>query len=184
MKNQSKVLTVIGLLFFLAGGISWCLFSLVVGGYEHLAVPVAAILAAVGGFVLILNAVINPESVKIPEVKVNVPDVKINLPSHINGYRGTHTETNAKVPGVINVNEWFIVNLFQKDSKPLTRRQRVRGTLCCLLWLATVAVYLPVSFYMDNFEISWIAFFGAAVVHVIIYGLLSIGEQKTEQGEI
>jgi hypothetical membrane protein len=78
MKNQSKALTIISLLFFLAGGIAWLLFAMVIKSYEYLAVPVAAILAAVGGLVLIINAVINPETVKIPEVKI--PEIKITFP--------------------------------------------------------------------------------------------------------
>jgi len=170
MKKQTKTITVIGLSLFLAGAVAFGLLELTITNYQNLAVPVAAALAALGGFMLILNAIIHPESVKIPNVK----------PPHIGGNHTTYTITAANVPGIINVNEWFIVELFKKDAKPLTKRQRVRGTLCCLLWLATALVYLPMSFYMDNFDVSWLMFFGAAFIHIILYGLLSIGERKEE----
>jgi hypothetical protein len=80
MKKQSKALIITGMLFFLAGGLSWFLFAIILTSYAHLAVPVAAGLAAVGGFMLILNAVLNPESIKVPQVEVKIPEIKINLP--------------------------------------------------------------------------------------------------------
>jgi hypothetical protein len=164
------------MLFFLAGGAAWFSFAILFTNYEHLAVPVAAALAAIGGFILIINAFLNPDSIQRPDIQ----PPQINITPNIGGYRNMNTGLDAKVPGIINVNEWFIVNLFQKD-KPLTRRQRIRGTFCCLLWMATVAIYLPVSFHMDNFEISWLMFLGAAVIHCMLYGLLSIGERKETQ---
>jgi hypothetical protein len=179
MKKQSKSLVVSGLLCFLAGGAAWFFLAILTVDYGHLAVPVAAALAALGGFLMILNAVINPESIPRPEI----PQPQINLPhemgKHTNlNITNPHIRVNANVPGIINVNEWPIVRIFNKDSKPITARQQVRGTLCCLLWIATVAVYLPLSFYMNNFEISWIMFLGTAVIHTLVYSLFSIGESR------
>lgn len=178
MNKQSKgssALVVVSLLCFLASGIAWFLLAMVFADYEHLAVPVAGILAGIGGLLLILNAVIHPGSIQIPDVK----PPEINVP--VGGYgrsQTMHTGVNTKVPGIINVNEWPIVSIFKKGGETLTRRQQICGTLCNLLWIATIAVYLPVSFYMDNWEISWVIFLGAAVVHTLLYGLLSIGQKK------
>jgi hypothetical protein len=38
---------------------------------------VAAMLAAVVGFVLILNAVIHPESIIIPDIEVVIPEINV-----------------------------------------------------------------------------------------------------------
>lgn len=176
MKKQSKALVTTGLLLFLAGGAAWFLLAVVFTSYENLAVPVAAALAALGGLLLILNAVIHPESIPRPDVQP--PQINVNIPPNIRSYPKPQAGANTNVPGIVNVEEWPIVSAFKKDSKPLTKRQKIRGTLCCILWLATVAVYLPVSFHMDNFEISWVVFLGTAVVHTLIYGLFSIGERK------
>jgi hypothetical protein len=76
MNKQTKgyrILVGCGLLFFLSGGIAWILFALVFSAYERLAVPVAAILAAVGAVVLIFNAVIHPECIPRPDVYYRDP---------------------------------------------------------------------------------------------------------------
>lgn len=178
-QNNSPALMIAGLLFFAMGGIAWVLFAMVFADSEHLAVPIAAILAAIGGVLLILNAVIHPESIPRPDVKT--PEININLPPEIGVYhrpQKNHTGRNTKIPGVINVDEWPIVSVFKSDGQPLTKRQQIRGTVCCLLWIAVLAGYFLVSFTTGRWEITWIIFFGAAFIHVLIYSLFTIGEQK------
>lgn len=182
MIKQSKgspALIVLSMISFVGGGAAWFLFAMVFTEYEHLAVLVAAILAGIGGLLLIINAVIHPGSVKIPDVQ----PPKIHISPNIGGYQSRRpqtasTATSAKPYGIININEWPIVNVFKKDGVPLTRRQQIRGTVCNLLWMAVLAVYLLGSFYTDRWEISWVIFIGGAVVHALLYGLLSIGQKN------
>ena len=56
------------------------------------AIPVAAVLAVIGVALLIINAVIHPESVPRPDVRI--PDININLPAEAGGgqiHRSVHT---------------------------------------------------------------------------------------------
>jgi hypothetical protein len=71
MKKQSKnssVLIGASTLCFVAGGLSFLAVK---------SVAVAAGLTAIGGAMLVANAVLHPEGIKIPDVKI--PD--INIPS-------------------------------------------------------------------------------------------------------
>lgn len=77
-----EVLVAVGLLFYLLGGIAWFLLAMVFAQYKRFAVPAAAILAFAGTLILIFNAVIHPDSIRVPEV--TLPDVsipEINVPS-------------------------------------------------------------------------------------------------------
>lgn len=77
-----NALTIIGLLFFAAGAIAWFLLAIVFKNHKRFAVPVAAILAFLGELILIFNAVINPGSVRVPEVTPPVIEIpEINVPS-------------------------------------------------------------------------------------------------------
>lgn len=69
------LLTIVALLVFALAGLSWVLLTFVFTQYKKYAVAVAAILAAVGGAILIINAIINPDSIQIPEVEI--PEVSI-----------------------------------------------------------------------------------------------------------
>jgi predicted membrane channel-forming protein YqfA (hemolysin III family) len=75
MKNQQKnsnELKKASVALFVMGGVS----SLaIMTGLKFIAVPTAALFTAAGGALLIADAVMNPESVKIPEVKI--PKIKI-----------------------------------------------------------------------------------------------------------
>ena len=173
--TTSRNLIAIGMLCFLLGGIAWVIFALIFTGYERLAIPIAAILAAVGAAVLIFNAIIHPESIPRPDVRPS----KIDLSPNIGGYQGQHINhiiVKAEVPDIINVGKWPIVRMFKGNNKPLTVRGRIHG-ICCLLWIATLAVYMLVSFHTGQWEITWIIFLGAAFIHTLIYILLSIGEK-------
>jgi hypothetical protein len=181
--NSSRILIAVGILCFLLGGIAWVTFALIFTGYERLSVPVAAILAAIGATILIFNAIIHPESIPRPDVhlpEINVPPPEIGI------YRSqpvNRTMAGTEIPGIINVDEWPIVRMFRGNNKPLTVKGQIRGTLCCLLWIATLAVYMLVSFYTEKWEITWVIFLGAAFIHTLIYALLSIGENKESTQE-
>jgi hypothetical protein len=96
MKTISKILTVTGVLFILSGGGSYALLSMVYMEHEHLAIPVAVVLAAVGALVLIINAVIYPESIPRPDVRP--PEIHINLPRGIGGHQKSQS-TNTEMQG-------------------------------------------------------------------------------------
>ena len=173
--KSHRVLIASGMLCFLLGGIAWVLFALIFTEYERLAVPVAAILAAIGAMVLIFNAILHPESiprpdVHLPEINVPPPEIGIHHRQPVN-----RTIAGTEIPGIINVDEWPIVRMFRDNNKPLTVKEQIRGTLCCLLWIATLAVYMLVSFYTGQWEITWVIFLGAAFTHSLIYALFSIG---------
>jgi hypothetical protein len=95
MKQSKKSYGLIacGLLCFLLGGIAWFLFAMILPEYERLAVPTAAILAALGGVFLIFNAIINPDSIPQPNVDVQPP--KINLPPEIGVYHEHRVNYNV-----------------------------------------------------------------------------------------
>jgi hypothetical protein len=70
-------LIVIALLFFAAGGLAWVLLTFVYSEYKKYAVMAAAILTDIGGAILIINAVIHPDSIQIPEVEVIIPEINV-----------------------------------------------------------------------------------------------------------
>jgi hypothetical protein len=78
MKNQSRnssELKKASAALFVMGGVS----SLaIMTGLKSIAVPAAALFTAAGGALLIADAVINPENVKIPDIpEVKIPEIKI-----------------------------------------------------------------------------------------------------------
>jgi len=174
MNKQSKksyVLIAYGFACFFLGGIGWFLFAMVYTKYEMFAVPVAAILAAAGALILIFNAIVHPESIPHP----NIPCPEINLPSEIGGYHGQHVHhhvANAPTSDMISTVEWPILRMFRYDNKSLTAKQHIRGSISCLLWIATLAIYMLVSFHTNQWEITWVIFLGAAFFHTLIYALL------------
>jgi len=176
--KQSKTLAITGMLSFLAGIIVWILLSMVFTGAEKFAIPAAAILAAIGTFLMILNAVINPGSIPRPEVKIP----EINLPPEVSAYHNTKIDhTIPKVnTGIINVKEWPVVWMFSGSGGRLTIRQQIRGTLCFLVWTAATAGYFLLSHYFGQNDITWMVFLGALIIHISIYGLFSIkGESES-----
>ena len=174
---SSRIFIATGILCFMLGGIAWVIFTLVFTGYDQFAIPVAAIITAIGAMLLIFNAIIHPESIQRPDIHtpvINVPPPEIRV---FQSQPVNHAMARMEMPAIINVHEWPIVRMFGSNNKALNTRQQLRGTLCCLLWIATVAVYMLVSFYSDQWEITWVIFLGAAFIHTLIYFLLSIGEK-------
>jgi hypothetical protein len=181
MKKISIALTAIGILFIVSAGGTYVLLSMVFMEYGHLAIPAAAILAALGAAVLIVNSIIYPESISRPNVQP--PVININLPPEIGGYSRLHTTytstaSKSKIPGFINLNEWPIVSAWQGSGSPLTKRQRIRGMLCCLLWIAALIAFFIMSYITTKWTVTWIIFLGTAFIHILIYGLFSIGEKE------
>jgi hypothetical protein len=73
MKKASVVM-------FVLGGVS---ALTLLGGANTLSIVAAALFTAVGGALLVINAIMHPESIKTPEVKV--PEIHVHVPKvHVN----------------------------------------------------------------------------------------------------
>ena len=71
-------LIAVGLCLFAVCAVIWYLLTFICPQYKRLAVPTAAVLAFIATLILIFNAMIHPDRIKVPEV--NIPT--INVPSH------------------------------------------------------------------------------------------------------
>lgn len=169
--KSSVALTAAGMLIFMSGAIAWVLLATVFTGYERFAIPAAAILAIIGIFVLIFNAAIHPDS--IPRLDVRPPEINVSLPTEIDGYhrpRTEYTRANVETP-----HRATGVWPYRSDGNPLTKKQRIYATSRSLLWIATIAVYMLVSFITGRWEITWTIFLGAAFLQALLWLLFSIG---------